>query len=66
MGGDSGVLLILLSAVLCLAILSADLLVAACAEEAELTVLHYDADFDRIAKLTGQPAQWMVRRGSVP
>jgi hypothetical protein len=42
-----------------------DLLVAACAEQAGLTVLHYDADFDRIAKLTGQPAQWIVRRGSV-
>jgi predicted nucleic acid-binding protein len=42
-----------------------DLLVAACAERAELTVLHYDADFDRVAELTGQPAQWIVPRGSV-
>lgn len=42
-----------------------DLLVAACAESAELTVLHYDADFDRIAELTGQPTQWIVPRGSV-
>jgi predicted nucleic acid-binding protein len=42
-----------------------DLLVAACAETADLTVLHYDADFDRIAELTGQPAQWIVPRGSV-
>lgn len=42
-----------------------DLLVAACAERAELAVLHYDADFDRIAKLTGQPTQWVVPRGSV-
>jgi predicted nucleic acid-binding protein len=42
-----------------------DLLVAACAERAGLTVLHYDADFDRIAKLTGQRAQWIVPRGSV-
>lgn len=42
-----------------------DLLVAACAEAAGLTVLHYDADFDRIAKLTGQPTQWIVERGSV-
>ena len=42
-----------------------DLLVAACAERAELTVLHYDADFDRIAELTGQPTQWIVPRGSV-
>ncbi len=42
-----------------------DLLVAACAESAGLTVLHYDADFDRIAGLTGQPTQWIVDRGSV-
>ena len=42
-----------------------DLLVAACAERAGLTVLHYDADFDRIAKLTGQDARWIVPRGSV-
>jgi predicted nucleic acid-binding protein len=42
-----------------------DLLVAACAESAGLTVLHYDADFDRIAELTGQPTQWIVERGTV-
>jgi len=42
-----------------------DLLVAACAEGAGLAVLHYDADFDRIAKLTGQRVQWIVPRGSV-
>jgi predicted nucleic acid-binding protein len=42
-----------------------ELLVAACAESAGLTVLHYDADFDRIAELTGQPTQWIVERGSV-
>jgi predicted nucleic acid-binding protein len=42
-----------------------DLLVAACAEAARLTVLHYDADYERIAKLTRQPVQWVVPRGSV-
>jgi predicted nucleic acid-binding protein len=42
-----------------------DLLIAACAERAELTVLHYDADFERIAAVTGQPTQWVVPRGSV-
>ena len=42
-----------------------DLLVAACAELAGLAVLHYDADFERIAKLTGQPTRWIVPRGSV-
>lgn len=42
-----------------------DLLIAACAERASLAVLHYDADFERIAKLTGQRTQWIVPRGSV-
>jgi predicted nucleic acid-binding protein len=41
-----------------------DLLIAATAERYSLTVLHYDADFDRIADLTGQPAEWIVPRGS--
>jgi hypothetical protein len=42
-----------------------DLVVAAAAEHAGLTVLHYDADFDLIATVTGQPAEWVVPRGSV-
>lgn len=42
-----------------------DLIVAACAESAGLTVLHYDADYDRIAEITGQPTQWVVPRASV-
>ncbi len=42
-----------------------DLIVAAAAEAAGLTVLHYDADFDRIAAVTGQPVEWVVPRGSV-
>jgi len=42
-----------------------DLLIAACAEHADLTILHYDADFERIADLTGQPNRWIVPRGSV-
>jgi predicted nucleic acid-binding protein len=42
-----------------------DLLVAAAAERAGLTVLHYDADFDLIATVTGQPTEWVVPRGSV-
>ena len=42
-----------------------DLLIAACAESAGLTVLHYDADYDRIARVTGQSVQWVVPRGSV-
>ncbi len=42
-----------------------DLLVAACAERAGLTVLHYDSDYERIAAVTGQPTRWVVPRGSV-
>jgi len=42
-----------------------DLIIAAAAEAAGLTVLHYDSDFDRIAEVTGQPAEWVVPRGSV-
>jgi predicted nucleic acid-binding protein len=42
-----------------------DLIVAACAENAGLTVMHYDADYERIAEITGQPVQWVVPRGSV-
>jgi predicted nucleic acid-binding protein len=42
-----------------------DLLVAAAAEEQGLVVLHYDADFDVISRMTGQPSEWVVQRGSV-
>jgi predicted nucleic acid-binding protein len=42
-----------------------DLLIAAVAESASLTVLHYDADFDHIAAVTGQRTEWIVERGSV-
>lgn len=42
-----------------------DLLIAAVAEAASLTVLHYDADFDHIATVTGQSTQWIVERGSI-
>jgi predicted nucleic acid-binding protein len=42
-----------------------DLLIAAAAEARSLTVLHYDADFDRIAAVTGQPCQWVLPAGSV-
>lgn len=43
-----------------------DLLIAAAAEVAGVTVWHYDEDYDRIAAVTGQPAEWIVARGSVP
>jgi predicted nucleic acid-binding protein len=42
-----------------------DLLVAAAAEERGLTVLHYDGDFDRIARVTGQRCEWVARAGSI-
>lgn len=42
-----------------------DLLVAAAAEELDVTVLHYDADFDQIGSVTGQPCRWVVSAGSV-
>jgi hypothetical protein len=28
-------------------------------------LLHYDRDFDLIAAITGQPAEWIVPAGSV-
>jgi len=40
-----------------------DALVAAVAEARGLTVLHYDADFELIASVTGQPQMWVVARG---
>lgn len=42
-----------------------DLLIAAAAETEGLAVLHYDADFDRIAAVTGQSAEWVVPPGSI-
>jgi predicted nucleic acid-binding protein len=42
-----------------------DLLLAAAAEARNLTVLHYDADFDLIATVTGQSCEWVVPAGSV-
>lgn len=42
-----------------------DLIIAAIAEAAGLILLHYDHDFDLIAEITGQPAEWIVPRGTV-
>ncbi|WP_420625051.1 PIN domain nuclease [Candidatus Poriferisodalis sp.] len=41
-----------------------DALAAAVAENCGLIVLHYDADFDLIADITGQPTEWIVERGT--
>ncbi|MET9488917.1 PIN domain nuclease [Nocardia sp. NPDC006630] len=40
-----------------------DLIVAAVAERHRRAVLHYDGDFDMIAKITGQPVRWVVPAG---
>jgi predicted nucleic acid-binding protein len=42
-----------------------DLLIAAAAEERGLVALHYDADFDLIGAVTGQPTEWVVESGTV-
>ena len=42
-----------------------DLLIAAAAEAAGVTILHYDEDYDRIATVTGQPVRWLAPRGSL-
>jgi predicted nucleic acid-binding protein len=42
-----------------------DLIIAATAEAHGATVLHYDADYDRIAAVTGQPTEWVADRGSL-
>jgi hypothetical protein len=42
-----------------------DLLIAATAELNRLVVLHYDRDFDTVARATGQPAAWVANPGSV-
>lgn len=43
-----------------------DLLIAATAERHGLVVIHYDADYDLIARVTDQPCEWVVAHGSVP
>jgi len=42
-----------------------DLIIAAAAEHAGMVLVHYDADFERIASVTGQAMEWVVPRGSV-
>ena len=42
-----------------------DLIIAAQAELAGLTVLHYDGDFDLIASVTHQPTLWISPPGSI-
>jgi predicted nucleic acid-binding protein len=42
-----------------------DLLLAAAAEAAGITILHYDEDYDRVAEITGQPTRWLAPVGSL-
>ncbi len=42
-----------------------DLLTAAVAEYHGAVVLHYDADFEHIAAVTGQPHTWVAPRGGL-
>jgi predicted nucleic acid-binding protein len=42
-----------------------DLLVAATAELAGLTVLHYDEDYERVGAVTGQSTEWVAERGTI-
>jgi predicted nucleic acid-binding protein len=41
-----------------------DLVIAAVAERHGLTVVHYDADFDHIRRVTDQPMRWLAPRGT--
>lgn len=42
-----------------------DLITAATAEHYGATMLHFDVDFDHIARVSRQPTRWVVPRGSV-
>ena len=42
-----------------------DLVIAAAAEAASLSVLHYDSDYDRIADVTNQPTEWIAPAGTL-
>ena len=42
-----------------------DLLVAAVAELGGASLLHCDVHFDSIVRVTGQPMEWLARRGSL-
>jgi predicted nucleic acid-binding protein len=42
-----------------------DLVIAAAAERAQLPLIHYDEDYERISAITGQPASWVAPRGTV-
>jgi len=43
----------------------ADLYIAAVAELNGATLVHYDRHFDAIARITGQPTEWIAPRGTL-
>jgi predicted nucleic acid-binding protein len=42
-----------------------DLLIAAIAHIHDAILLHYDRHFEAIGRVTGQPMEWLARRGSL-
>ena len=42
-----------------------DLLIAAAAEGAGVTLVHYDHDYEAIGRVTGQPTRWLAPKGSL-
>ena len=42
-----------------------DLVIAAAAEAADLAILHYESDYDRIATVTHQPTEWIAPAGTL-
>jgi predicted nucleic acid-binding protein len=42
-----------------------DLLIAATAERAGLTLVHYDQDYETIGSVTGQSLRWVAERGTL-
>ncbi|MHB8470211.1 MAG: PIN domain-containing protein [Gaiellaceae bacterium] len=42
-----------------------DLLIAACAQDAGIGILHYDADFDALAGVLPFDSRWIAPRGSI-
>ena len=42
-----------------------DLVISAAARQAELVVLHYDGDFERIGDVGGADQEWVIPQGSI-
>lgn len=42
-----------------------DLIIGAVAELSGAIVWHYDSDYERIARVTGQPIEWIAPRGTL-